>query len=142
MLWRFFGVWGRCCRSGAVVILNLDFQTGGRIKNLAFARGVQAGFDNMVYDVSWTLEARHDAQMPERLAVVMASEGAGVSEAMLSACDRRVYLPMVRLRAAAPPLTPGGAMPPPAPSRAPFPRSRREPCAEPPCLRASGVTLV
>ena len=29
MLWRFFGVWGKCLRRGGVVIVNMDFQTVG-----------------------------------------------------------------------------------------------------------------
>ena len=33
MLWRFFGVWGDCGRRGAVATVNLDFCTGGRLKN-------------------------------------------------------------------------------------------------------------
>lgn len=32
--------------------------------------------------------------LPERVAIVLGSEGAGVSEAMLAAADQRVYLPM------------------------------------------------
>jgi len=67
MLWRFFGAWGKCSRRGAVVIVNMDMQTGGRIKNSAFARGVQSGYHHMVFDVAWTLEGRTDSELPERL---------------------------------------------------------------------------
>ena len=67
MLWRFFGVWGDCRRSGNVVFLNLDFCTGGRLKNAAFHEGVKGGFQNVTFDISWTLEARSDDEMPETL---------------------------------------------------------------------------
>ena len=67
MLWRWFGVWGDCERVGGVVNLNLDFCTGGRIKNRAFARGMPAGEGKALWDLSFTLEARDDAEMPERL---------------------------------------------------------------------------
>ena len=67
MLWRFFGKWGRCSRSGAVAFANLDFAAGGSMKNAAFAEGLRSGFDSVVYDISWVLEARADEEMPERL---------------------------------------------------------------------------
>ena len=38
MLWRFFGVWGDCGRRNGVVTVNLDFCTGGRIKNGALSQ--------------------------------------------------------------------------------------------------------
>ena len=41
--------------------------TGGRIKNRAFARGMPAGEGKALWDLSFTLEARDDAEMPERL---------------------------------------------------------------------------
>ena len=66
MLWRFFGVWGDCGRRGAVATVNLDFCTGGRIKNGALAQ-CASRFDGFVGDVSWLLESRTDAEMPERL---------------------------------------------------------------------------
>ena len=67
MLWRFFGTWGRCERRGAAVFLNLDFCTGGMLKNSAFAQGVRAGFELCTFDLSWTVEARDDEEMPECL---------------------------------------------------------------------------
>jgi len=67
MLWRFVGKWGRCHRSGGVTFLNLDMTTGGRMKNAAFAEGVRSGFGLCVFDISWTIEARCDEEMPERL---------------------------------------------------------------------------
>ena len=67
MLWRFFGIWGNCSRRGSVVFANLDFCTGGRVKNAAFARGVKLGFQHLVFDFSWTIEAREEEEMPERL---------------------------------------------------------------------------
>jgi len=66
MLWRFFGVWGDCGRRGAVATVNLDFCTGGRLKNGALAQ-CASRFDGFVGDVSWLLESRTDAEMPERL---------------------------------------------------------------------------
>mmetsp|Transcript_5208 Transcript_5208/g.8742 ORF Transcript_5208/g.8742 Transcript_5208/m.8742 type:complete len:341 (+) Transcript_5208:146-1168(+) len=66
MLWRWFGVWGNCIRNGDVTFLNLDFCTGGRLKNQAFARGAPK-LRNFVVEFSFTLEARTDAEMPERL---------------------------------------------------------------------------
>ena len=68
MLWRFWGVWGCCLRKGDVVFANLDFMTGGRLKNSAFSQACGgSGLDSVVFDVSWTLESRCDAEMPERL---------------------------------------------------------------------------
>ena len=64
MLWRFFGVWGDCTRRGHVVFLNLDFCTGGRLKNAAFSEGAK-GLDSATFDMGWTLEARTDDEMPE-----------------------------------------------------------------------------
>ena len=66
MLWRFFGVWGSCKRRGAATFVDLDFCTGGRLKNSAFAEGIQHG-SNLTFDISWTLEARSDEEMPECL---------------------------------------------------------------------------
>lgn len=65
MLWRFFGVWGNCVRSGQVTFLNLDFCTGGRLKNAAFYEASQKGLHTCNFDVGWTLEARSDDEMPE-----------------------------------------------------------------------------
>lgn len=66
MLWRWFGVWGNCGRRGAVTYLNLDFCTGGLLKNTAFSQGMR-GVEACNFDLSWCLEAREDAEMPERL---------------------------------------------------------------------------
>ena len=66
MLWRFFGVWGNCVRRGAVVAVNLDFCTGGRVKNAALLQCVQRS-GGFVVDMSWALESRSDAEMPERI---------------------------------------------------------------------------
>ena len=66
MLWRFFGVWGDCGARGAVATVNLDFCTGGRVKNAALAQCTRT-FDGFVGDMSWLLESREDAEMPERL---------------------------------------------------------------------------
>ena len=41
--------------------------TGGRLKNSAFAEGIRSGFGLCVFDISWTIEARSDDEMPERL---------------------------------------------------------------------------
>lgn len=49
MLWRFFGVWGRCHRRGAAVFINMDMCTGGMLKNRAFAEGVRSGFGKVVF---------------------------------------------------------------------------------------------
>lgn len=68
MLWRFFGSWGRCSRRGAAVFVSLDFCTGGRLKNSAFSEALRSGFARAnVLDFAFTLEARTDAEMPERL---------------------------------------------------------------------------
>ena len=67
MLWRWFGVWGSLQRRHGVVFANLDMCTGGRLKNAAFASGYASASDGLVFDVSWTLEARGDGEMPERL---------------------------------------------------------------------------
>ncbi len=67
MLWRFFDEWGSAARRGSVCFLNLDFMTGGRMKNAAFAEGVRSGFHRCVFEISWTIEARADEEMPERL---------------------------------------------------------------------------
>ena len=66
MLWRFFGVWGQCRREGRVVFIDCDMCTGGRLKNSAFFEGQRSGIGH-VTDLSWTLEARTDEEMPERL---------------------------------------------------------------------------
>ena len=66
MLWRFFGVWGQCRREGRVVFIDCDMCTGGRLKNSAFFEGQRSGIGH-VTDLSWTLEARGDEEMPERL---------------------------------------------------------------------------
>ena len=67
MLWRFFGVWGNCFRRGAATFINLDFCTGGRIKNKAFYEMLAIGNNTIVFDLAFTLEARTDDEMPERL---------------------------------------------------------------------------
>jgi hypothetical protein len=64
ILWRFYGVWGSCSRQGAVAFLNLDFCTGGRLKNSAFSEGAKR-VHSWVIDIGWTLEARCDEEMPE-----------------------------------------------------------------------------
>ena len=56
-----------CRRRGAATFVNLDFCTGGKLKNMAFAEGVRCSNHNLVFDISWTLEARSDEEMPERL---------------------------------------------------------------------------
>ena len=66
MLWRFFGVWGDCCRRGGVACVNLDFCTGGRIKNAALFQAATT-LGSFVGDLSWCLESRADVEMPERL---------------------------------------------------------------------------
>ena len=67
MLWRFFGVWGNCLRRGGVTFVNLDFCTGGRLKNRAFFEGLALARNTVVFDLAFTLEARGDDDMPERL---------------------------------------------------------------------------
>ena len=68
MLWRFYGKWGNCSREGDVVFVNLDMCTGGMLKNSTFAEGVRgAYFEHSLFDIAWTLEARTDEEMPERL---------------------------------------------------------------------------
>ena len=66
MLWRFFGIWGNCGRAGGVAYVNLDFCTGGRLKNTAFAQGLPA-FKWAIFDMSWTIESRDNSEMPEVL---------------------------------------------------------------------------
>ena len=67
MLWRFFGVWGNCSRRGAATFVNLDFCTGGRLKNKAFSEGLAIANNTVVFDLAFTLEARSDEEMPETL---------------------------------------------------------------------------
>lgn len=68
MLWRFFGVWGNCVRCGAAQFINMDFCSGGAIKNAAFFEGLKyLHKERIVWELSFTLEARTDDEMPERL---------------------------------------------------------------------------
>jgi hypothetical protein len=69
MLWRFFGVWGNCVRCGAAQFINMDFCSGGAIKNAAFFEGLKyLHKERIVWELSFTLEGRAQRdEMPERL---------------------------------------------------------------------------
>ena len=89
MLWRFFGVWGDCGRRGAVATVNLDFCTGGRLKNGALAQ-CASRFDGFVGDVSWLLESHTRLHT---VACFLHCAGTGQSQAMPAAGSGRILLP-------------------------------------------------
>ena len=66
MLWRWFGV-GATANARAASSTSTSTSARAAASRTARSRGMPAGEGKALWDLSFTLEARDDAEMPERL---------------------------------------------------------------------------